>query len=85
MSKTRIIDMKQINKGYMLGTERVPVLKDVDFQVEKGEFVAILGPSGSGKTTLMNWVYGCGRFGRILSGRAAHTRYGGKEDGNNPQ
>ena len=45
MSKTRIIDMKQINKGYMLGTERVPVLKDVDFQVEKGEFVAILGPS----------------------------------------
>ncbi len=58
MSKTRIIDMKQINKGYMLGTERVPVLKDVDFQVEKGEFVAILGPSGSGKTTLMN-IIGC--------------------------
>lgn len=58
MSKTRIIDMKQINKGYMLGSERVPVLKDVDFQVEKGEFVAILGPSGSGKTTLMN-IIGC--------------------------
>ena len=58
MSKTRIIDMKQIDKGYMLGTERVPVLKDVDFQVEKGEFVAILGPSGSGKTTLMN-IIGC--------------------------
>ncbi len=58
MSKTRIIDMKQINKGYMLGTERVSVLKDVDFQVEKGEFVAILGPSGSGKTTLMN-IIGC--------------------------
>ena len=58
MSKTRIIDMKQINKGYMLGTERVPVLNDVDFQVEKGEFVAILGPSGSGKTTLMN-IIGC--------------------------
>lgn len=58
MSKNRIIDMKQINKGYMLGTEKVPVLKNVDFQVGKGEFVAILGPSGSGKTTLMN-IIGC--------------------------
>ena len=58
MSENRIIDMKQINKGYMLGTEKVPVLKNVDFRVEKGEFVAILGPSGSGKTTLMN-IIGC--------------------------
>ena len=56
--ETMIIDMKNINKGYMLGTEKVPVLKNVDFQVKKGEFVAILGPSGSGKTTLMN-IIGC--------------------------
>lgn len=58
MGENKIIDMKQINKGYMLGMEKVPVLKNVDFQVEKGEFVAILGPSGSGKTTLMN-IIGC--------------------------
>ena len=53
-----MIVMENINKGYMLGEEKVPVLKDVCFQVKKGEFVAILGPSGSGKTTLMN-IIGC--------------------------
>lgn len=42
----------------MLGEEKVPVLHDICFQVDKGEFVAILGPSGSGKTTLMN-IIGC--------------------------
>ncbi len=53
-----IINMSGINKGYLLGTEKIAVLHDVDFQVAKGEFVAILGPSGSGKTTLMN-LLGC--------------------------
>ena len=42
----------------MLGEERLPILKDINFQVNKGEYVAILGPSGSGKTTLMNMI-GC--------------------------
>ncbi len=51
----RIVNM---NKGYMLGEEKVPVLKNICFTVERGEYVAILGPSGSGKTTLMN-VIGC--------------------------
>ena len=58
INRELIIDMSNINKGYMLGDEKVPVLKDVCFQVRKGEFVAILGPSGSGKTTLMN-IIGC--------------------------
>ncbi len=53
-----MIQMRRINKGYMLGEEKVPVLKDIDFKVKKGEYVAILGPSGSGKTTLMN-IIGC--------------------------
>lgn len=53
-----MIRMKDINKGYMLGEERLPILKDINFNVEKGEYVAILGPSGSGKTTLMN-IIGC--------------------------
>lgn len=58
MEQNKIINMHKINKGYMLGMEKVLVLKDVDFEVKKGEFVAILGPSGSGKTTLMN-IVGC--------------------------
>lgn len=53
-----MITMKGINKGYMLGEEKLPILKNIDFSVEKGEYVAILGPSGSGKTTMMN-IIGC--------------------------
>ncbi|MED9904486.1 MAG: ABC transporter ATP-binding protein [Lachnospiraceae bacterium] len=53
-----MITMKNINKGYMLGEEKLDILKNIEFTVKKGEFVAILGPSGSGKTTLMN-IIGC--------------------------
>ncbi len=53
-----MITMKNINKGYMLGEEKLPILKDINFHVKEGEYVAILGPSGSGKTTLMN-IIGC--------------------------
>lgn len=53
-----MIEMKSINKGYMLGEERLPILKDINFSVNKGEYVAMLGPSGSGKTTFMN-IVGC--------------------------
>lgn len=70
-----MIEMIHINKGYNLGEEKVPVLKNICFNVDKGEYVAILGPSGSGKTTLMN-IIGCmdvmdsGEY--YLNGRAIH-------------
>ena len=53
-----IISMRKVNKSYHMGENSLHVLKDIDFEVKKGEFVAILGASGSGKTTLMNLI-GC--------------------------
>ena len=53
-----ILVMEHIVKQYRMGDEVSTVLKDIDFTVKRGEFVAILGPSGSGKSTLMN-IIGC--------------------------
>lgn len=53
-----ILEMQGIYKDYIQGKEPVPVLKNIDFQVDDGEYVAIMGPSGSGKSTLMN-IIGC--------------------------
>ncbi len=53
-----ILDLQHINKHYGTGQVTVAALKDVSFQAEEGEYIAIMGPSGSGKTTLMN-ILGC--------------------------
>lgn len=53
-----LLEMKDICKDYPQGKETVPVLKNVNLQVEEGDYLAIMGPSGSGKTTLMN-IIGC--------------------------
>ncbi|WP_373215666.1 ABC transporter ATP-binding protein [Ruminococcus sp. 5_1_39BFAA] len=53
-----ILELNGIYKNYQQGKMTVPVLKDVNFTMEEGEYVAIMGPSGSGKTTLMN-IIGC--------------------------
>ena len=53
---TKLIELKGINKIYKNGDQELRVLKDIDLEVEEGEFVAIMGPSGSGKSTLMNVI-----------------------------
>ena len=53
-----MIEMQHLDKSYWAEKTEVPVLHDICFSVEEGEYVSIMGPSGSGKSTLMN-IIGC--------------------------
>lgn len=53
-----LISMNNIWKTYQMGVEELHALRGVSFEVQKGEYLAIIGPSGSGKSTLMNLI-GC--------------------------
>ena len=49
-----MISLRKINKSYRTGAISLHVLKDIDLEIEKGEYVSIMGASGSGKSTLLN-------------------------------
>lgn len=53
-----LIEIKDVKKLYVMGTEELYALKGVNVNIKKNEYVAIMGPSGSGKSTLMN-IVGC--------------------------
>ncbi|WP_442774125.1 ABC transporter ATP-binding protein/permease [Lactococcus hircilactis] len=56
-----VLELKNIKKSYFLGKEEFPVLKGIDLDFERGDFVSLLGESGGGKSTLMNIIGGLDR------------------------
>lgn len=58
MQNSHLIELRDIEKTYKVGTIEVPALRGITMLVEPNEYLAIMGPSGSGKSTLMNLI-GC--------------------------
>lgn len=76
LSKTPIIDMRNIVKRFPVGNDEITVLHGVSFDVLPGEFVSIVGPSGNGKSTLLNMVTGIDRPSDgevIVTGKPVHS------------
>jgi putative ABC transport system ATP-binding protein len=53
-----LIEIRRVVKSYVRGEQTVPVLTDINLDIGRGDFVALMGPSGSGKSTLLNLVAG---------------------------
>ncbi|WP_313191556.1 ABC transporter ATP-binding protein [Sphingobacterium sp.] len=58
MSSTMILQVQHVFKNYQIGDHKIPVLNDINFEIEEGSTVSIVGPSGSGKTTLLGLCAG---------------------------
>jgi putative ABC transport system ATP-binding protein len=61
-----ILELRNVNKSYKMGSTGLQVLQNVNFRVENNDLLVIAGPSGSGKTTLLNL---CGLIDRMDSGQ----------------
>jgi putative ABC transport system ATP-binding protein len=53
-----IVEIRNVSKSYRRGSQTIPVLENVSFDIAEGEFLALMGPSGSGKSTLLNLLAG---------------------------
>lgn len=65
-----IIEVQNVSKSYTRDKFQIPVLNNINFNVDEGDFLALMGPSGSGKTTLLNLIAGIDKptKGNILVG-----------------
>lgn len=71
-----LVEIRHVSKSYLRGEQVVPVLDDINLDIGRGDFVALMGPSGSGKSTLLNLVAGIDKpdEGRIAIGGEDITR-----------
>jgi len=60
-SRESIVEIRNLFKSYRRGDQILPVLNDINLDIDEGEFLALMGPSGSGKTTLLNLIAGIDR------------------------
>jgi putative ABC transport system ATP-binding protein len=59
-----IVEVKNVSKSYRRGSQIVPVLQDITFDIGEFEFLVLMGPSGSGKSTLLNLIAGIDKVDR---------------------
>lgn len=71
----KLAELEGVSRTYQKGKERVEVLHDLDLDIPRGDFIALMGPSGSGKTTLLNLLGGLDRptAGTVTVGGAELT------------
>ena len=81
MNTEIFIECKKASKSYRKGENTITPLEELDLEVSKGEFLALMGPSGSGKTTLLNLIAGIDRptSGTLIVGGEDLTSYSRSE------
>ena len=58
MADTALVRVRDVHKHFTRGSERIDVLKGVNLDIPRGDFLALMGPSGSGKSTLLHCLAG---------------------------